>query len=194
MTLVRRTVFALLAGALLLTTAPAAAQTTPEAIIGSIDAYWAQEFAARGIPYRSPRIEAVSGPTPSACGELDVWIAPGAYCPADGTIYYVPEFFTFAARAVGEFTTVIAHEWGHHIQAQLGLDVDPALYELQADCLGGAYLGAAEEADALSPGDAAAGLGLSQIAGSAIHGPGNLRAISFIGGYQDGPAACGIGF
>ena len=39
---------------------------------------------------------------------------------------------------------VLAHEWGHHLQALLGLDLRSIRRELQADCLAGIWFGIAE--------------------------------------------------
>lgn len=50
---------------------------------------------------------------------------------------------------------IIAHEWGHAVQADLSMDLHSAQYELQADCLAGAVLYGARADDTLrfDPGD-----------------------------------------
>ena len=64
------------------------------------------------------------------------------YCQLDRTIYYAEAFFEEREASVGDFAwkVVLAHEWGHHVQLLLGIAPAPGnAFELQADCLAGAY-------------------------------------------------------
>lgn len=193
-----RRLFIMLAAALFLALpSTAAAQETPEDIVATLNAYWAGVFAQEGLPYTPPAIQAVTGPTDTPCGPIDVYIAPGAYCDANATIYYVPN----AQENLGDLWAVLGHEFGHHVLRELGSPGHSLESELTADCLGGAALRAAVDSGNASPGLAALGLRLTQGSGDAFvpvdgqvpHGPGNFRSLSFMSGYNGGPSACGVG-
>jgi predicted metalloprotease len=185
--------------------APAAslAQSSPEGTTADLDAFWAAAFADAGIPYSSPSVVALSGPVDTPCGPIDPAWGPGAYCTADETIYYsVGWFDQFAATGNGVAgVTVLAHEWGHHVQLQLGVGWTPSsAYELQADCLAGAYAQDAEARGLLPAGALAEAIRLAALSGdlpwlpndAPEHGSGAERALAFMRGYQGGIAACGI--
>ena len=60
----------------------------------------------------------------------------------DETIYYSPAAFATHRLRFGDFAPIVvmAHEWGHHVQSLLGIVPQPGnAFELQADCLAGAY-------------------------------------------------------
>lgn len=112
-----------------------------------IDQFWEVEFAEGNFPYESPgtlRGYSDSRPIETACG---VSIPDNAfYCPVDNSIYYDEGLIRaiLRARKFGDFGTVVvlAHEWGHLAQAELGLtqgDFWNIELELQADCFAGAY-------------------------------------------------------
>jgi len=101
-----------------------------------LDAFWGQ-----AIPdYASPR--AVTGYRQrmrTACGRA--MLNNAFYCGRDASIYYDARFLERLLRG-GDFApvAVLAHEWGHFVQHQLGLRSAYSLQvELQADCLAGAY-------------------------------------------------------
>ena len=57
---------------------------------------------------------------------------------------------------IGDFAPIVvtAHEWGHHVQWLLGVVPEPGnAFELQADCLAGAYASDAGQQGLLDPGD-----------------------------------------
>ena len=135
--------------------------TTDEAafvtdVVADANAYWAGEFARLGYPYRPANLRFVyDEPVGGGCGSLYPEWGP-AYCGYDGTLYYplswsVPggqplEKYGYSAVSMG-----MAHETGHHVQAQfgelglLGLEGwDPVRHELQADCLAGIWSGRAD--------------------------------------------------
>jgi predicted metalloprotease len=106
---------------------------------------------------------------------------------------------------------VVAHEWGHHIQAQLGFDLGvvpdragevPAIeFEQQADCLAGAYAIDAEMTGWLDPGDVDEALYMTEISGDPpgtswndprAHGTGDERIDAFLNGYSGGLGACNL--
>jgi predicted metalloprotease len=107
---------------------------------------------------------------------------------------------------------VIAHEIAHHVQGQLGLNGctldecgDPGqslAYELQADCLAGAWTqdagsrGVITEKDLERVSTAVTTYfgdppGTSQDDPDA-HGSGEVRDLLFNTGFEDGLAACGV--
>ncbi|MEO0063093.1 MAG: hypothetical protein RLZZ08_1653, partial [Pseudomonadota bacterium] len=106
----------------------------------------------------------------SGCGAAQSAMGP-FYCPADQGIYLDTTFYDQMAQqlgAGGDFARayVIAHEYGHHIQQQTGIEnavrqrqqADPrqenqwqVRMELQADCYAGVW--AAHNRDQIDPGD-----------------------------------------
>ncbi len=194
--------------------APAVATTPPPApTIDDIDAFWARAFATAGIPYTAPTVVAVDAPIESACGWFDPAAGPGAYCPIDQTIYDAASWRDQLVAGGAEFAwlTVIAHEWGHHIQGELGLrksdepDDGAVTYgidlELQADCLAGAYAGDADARGLLAPGDLAEAQAISFLFGDSplvpadqpgAHGTHDQRASAFMNGYEGGMSGCGV--
>ena len=182
-----------------------------------VDLFWAGAFAARGVPYAPPAgLIGFDEPVRTGCGRAAPEDAAAFYCPADGTIYYVGEFRRLIENRVGDFgwETVVAHEWGHHVQARLGLlgagtlatdgegdEVLPVEVELQADCLAGAYTRDAERRDWLDGGDLEEALLLTRVAGDPdgtavddpdAHGTGEQRVEAFTDGYDDGIAGCDL--
>jgi predicted metalloprotease len=135
------------------------------------------------------------------------------YCVIDEKIYYSAEFRTLIENQIGDFAWVIvvAHEWGHHIQAKLGFDlgvvpdrageVAPIELEQQADCLAGAYAIDAELSGWLDPGDIEEALTITEISGDPpgtawndprAHGTGDVRIDAFMSGYNAGIASCDL--
>ncbi|MBW0109412.1 neutral zinc metallopeptidase, partial [Pseudonocardia sp. KRD-182] len=125
------------------------------AVVNSLDAYWTDAFARSGQTYQPPRTNFFAGGVNTACGSASSAVGP-FYCPGDNEVYIDLGFFdeleqTFGARG-GPFARayVIAHEYGHHIQALLGTnsrvqtgDTGPTSgsvrLELQADCYAGVW-------------------------------------------------------
>ena len=176
------------------------AQTAAEAIAADIDAWWAEQFAARGLVYSSPQFELVSEPGTEFCGSIDVFYAPAGYCSTNQEITVSTGFVS--PDAVGVLLPLISHEWGHHIQNLTDTGAyTPLEQELQADCFAGAFIAFAADADWISPVVAAMALQLTQSAGDvwwegsfdeAIHGTKADRAIAFLAGQSGGLEACGL--
>lgn len=132
----------------------------------SLDQYWDETLPAQaGIEYVLPGFELFTGQVGTACGSATSAVGP-FYCPPDQTVYIDTSFFAelsskFGANGgpLGELY-VVAHEFGHHIQNQLGtMDAadrrgtgptsDAVRLELQADCYAGMWVrGAVETEDA----------------------------------------------
>jgi predicted metalloprotease len=127
----------------------------------SLEAYWAEQAPAMGIPYSTTLINLFSGGIDTGCGSATSAVGP-FYCPADQQIYLDTGFYDtlrsqFGATA-GPLSQlyVVGHEWGHHIQnlagtfatadsSQTGPTSDAVRLEVQADCFAGAWLGSATE-------------------------------------------------
>ncbi|CAA9567614.1 MAG: YpfJ protein, zinc metalloprotease superfamily [uncultured Thermomicrobiales bacterium] len=175
-----------------------------QTVIAEVDAFWGRAFAAADLAYASPTAVAVDGPLTTACGPADSSTVAASYCGADQTIYYTPSFFLQAEREIGNFAwiTVLAHEWGHHVQNLLGVERLPGnRFELQADCLAGAYARDAEARGLLEPGDITEATGMSAAGGDPIwlpqdelgaHGTNDDRIKAFMRGNLDGVVGCAL--
>ncbi|KRA83173.1 neutral zinc metallopeptidase [Altererythrobacter sp. Root672] len=139
--------------------------------LASLNQTWEPAFQQAGIEFQQPTLEFLSGGVESTgCGQASSAMGP-FYCPADQTIYIDTSFYDQLDRelgAAGDFARyyVIAHEYGHHIQALTGIanqvrsaqQQNPGaanqlqvLMELQADCYAGAWAG--KNRNAIDPGD-----------------------------------------
>ncbi|WP_305094894.1 neutral zinc metallopeptidase [Prescottella sp. R16] len=123
---------------------------------GSLDDVWTAQLPAQtGVAYDAPAVRLFSGAVNTGCGNATSDVGP-FYCPADSTAYFDTSFFQLLTDRFGandgalaqEY--VVAHEFGHHLQNQLG-DIgraqrDPqgatsqaVRTELQADCYAGIW-------------------------------------------------------
>lgn len=171
---------------------------------------WAQIFAKRGVRYTSPRIVSYTGSTTSACGVLHSNNA--SYCPADNRIYYDSVFLAGMMKSAGDYLgtdgdyapiVILAHEWGHAVQAQL----DSASYiglfrENMADCLAGAITQRADNDRRLDSGDLEEARYALITGGDApgktwvfdpnAHGSSQTRVSEFMKGFQGGVGSCQV--
>ena len=144
-------------------------------ILASTERVWTDVFREAGQTYEAPKLVLFRGSWPTACGQGQAAMGP-FYCPNDAKVYIDLSFYDLMRTqlgAPGEFAQayVIAHEVGHHVQAQLGImDKVDALrqrasqtqanalsvrVELQADCFAGAWAKRAQQEQGwrLEPGD-----------------------------------------
>jgi uncharacterized protein len=144
---------------------------------GDAQDFWNQEFQAAGRPYQPAKVVLFSGQTDSGCGAASSATGP-FYCPLDQKVYLDLGFFqelNQRFKAPGDFAEayVVAHELGHHVQQQLGIegkvrrqsednpDDANALsvrLELQADCLAGVWARSTYDRGILESGDLQEGL------------------------------------
>ena len=190
-----------------------------------VDAYWTKEFAASGLP--EPRVTyswIPAGMTAaSACGEDGATMgdSAAAYCSADDTIYISQKFATDIydgaldqalpgssqgyGRTVGDFAVayIVAHEYGHQVQAELGLferygsQLPTMAFELQADCFAGTWAHSAYQENRLEQGDvqealdAALAVGDFDAGNPGHHGTPEQRADAWNLGFESGdPSSC----
>jgi predicted metalloprotease len=106
--------------------------------------YWAGAFRRLGRVYVGPaEVVWFERPTVTACGIAST----ASYCRIDRTIYVGYDLLEHSLTTVGDFAaaTVVAHEWGHEVQDELGLFRWAVAHrywigkELQADCYAGMF-------------------------------------------------------
>jgi predicted metalloprotease len=194
------------------------------AVTKDVDAYWTKTFKASGLP--EPRVSykwIPAGQTAaSACGDEDGTLgdSAAAYCPGDDTIYISEKFATDIydgaldqalpgssqgyGRTIGDFSVayIVAHEYGHEVQDELGLfDRDGELptmaFELQADCYAGTWANSAYQQKRLQDGDvqealdAALAVGDFDTSNPGHHGTPEQRADAWNSGFESGdPSSC----
>lgn len=186
----------------------------PDPLHAHVDIFWEARFQEAGRFYDPPDgVIAFDEPIVTACGRAEPEREAAFYCVIDEKIYYSAEFRSLIEEQIGDFAwvVVVAHEWGHHIQAKLGFDlgvvpdrsgeVAPIEFEQQADCLAGAYAIDAEALGWLDPGDIEEAILMTEISGDPpgtswndprAHGTSDARIDAFLGGYSGGLASCDL--
>jgi predicted metalloprotease len=149
-----------------------------------VQSTWTTSFRASGKSYPHAKLALFTDTVRSGCGFAEAAMGP-FYCPEDQKVYIDLGFYReLKSRfgAPGEFAQayVIAHEIGHHVQHQLGIDQKVAQLqqrdrsrandlsirlELQADCLAGVWGHSTQQRNILDPGDLEQGLGAAAAVG-----------------------------
>ena len=194
-------------------------------VVNSVQAFWDGVFqrSGRQYPYRDTVF--FTDQVQTECGVASSQVGP-FYCPRDQLIYIDLEFFDELQSRFGAGGApfaqayVIAHEYGHHVQNQLGVlerigndrqgpESRAVRAELQADCYAGVWAANAVEqglleeltqADINAGLDAAAAIGDDRIQEQTqgqvnpevwTHGSSEQRRRWFSRGYEEGrPAVC----
>jgi uncharacterized protein len=194
-------------------------------VVNSVQSFWNETFQRSGSEYPYADTVFFTDQTDTGCGHATSQVGP-FYCPADQQIYIDLGFFQDLESRLGAENTpfvqayVIAHEYGHHVQNQLGVlerigsdtqgpESRAVRAELQADCYAGVWAGNAVETTFLEPLtqadinsglDAAAAIGDDRIQAKTqgqinpeawTHGSSEQRRRWFSRGYEEGrPAVC----
>ncbi len=122
----------------------------------SVQNYWKKAYPDEtGDPYEVIQTIRFEGSTDSGCGPASADMGP-FYCPNDSRVYLDQTFFDDMLEGQlgaegGPFAIgyVVAHEYGHHLENQLGVlgrirtqkgpKSDAVRVELMADCLAGVW-------------------------------------------------------
>ncbi|KGN38742.1 KPN_02809 family neutral zinc metallopeptidase [Knoellia subterranea] len=123
--------------------------------VNSVQAFWTAELPRYQKQWQPTKTVLYSGATQSQCGTASNQVGP-FYCPLDQKVYIDADFFAILTQQFGSDDGalaqeyVVAHEYGHALQDQLGLlgraQQDPqgansgaVRIELMADCLAGVW-------------------------------------------------------
>lgn len=163
-----------------------------------INAFWDKAFQQMGRKWHSPKSYTYYRAVRTACGVSGPFNA--LYCPRGHGIYFNIPFLVRANNRWGDFAaiTIMAHEYGHAVQRQLGLSrLNRYLVqeELQADCFAGVYAQYANQRGLLDAEDAQEGYRQSYASGRNrfdpnTHGTRRQRAQAFRLGYGNGFKSC----
>jgi uncharacterized protein len=144
---------------------------------GDAQGFWTKQFQAAGKRYQRAKVVVFQGQVQSGCGLASSATGP-FYCPLDRKVYLDLGFFdelNQRFKAPGDFAQayVVAHELGHHVQQQLGIEENvrhqsqsnpddanalSVRLELQADCLAGVWARSTYDRGILENGDLQEGL------------------------------------
>ncbi|MDQ3778087.1 MAG: neutral zinc metallopeptidase [Actinomycetota bacterium] len=195
------------------------------AVVNSVQRFWDGVFERSGRRYPYADTVFFTDQVQTQCGLASSQVGP-FYCPRDQQVYIDLGFFDELQSTLGAGAApfaqayVIAHEYGHHVQNQLGVldrigndrqgpESRAVRSELQADCFAGVWganaveTGLIEEltqADINAGLDAAAAIGDDRIqertqgqvnSETWTHGSSEQRRRWFSRGYEEGrPAVC----
>jgi predicted metalloprotease len=194
-------------------------------VVNSVQKFWDGVFQRSNKNYTYVDTVFFTDQTQTGCGVATSQVGP-FYCPVDKLVYIDLGFFDDLKSRFGVNVTpfveayVIAHEYGHHVQDQLGVldqirgdtqgpESKSVRAELQADCYAGVWAAHAvdtglieqlTQADINSGLDAAAAIGDDRIQEETqgqvnpetwTHGSSEQRRRWFSRGYETGkPAEC----
>lgn len=121
-----------------------------------LNAWWQGQFDESNLTYYPPtRVVSYRDPRNPRLNNNAFYTSGGHY------IAYDLDLMESSLSRYGDFAPVaiMAHEWGHLVQANLGIRAEHSIYqELQADCLAGSYATYLQERGNLEDGDLEEGL------------------------------------
>jgi predicted metalloprotease len=169
-------------------------------LYNEIDQFWFQTFQDARLEYYSPEVVNVTTAMQTPCGAVHPEEENAYYCPDNATIYLLPDWMDEQSLNIGDYApiTIVAHEWGHHIQNLVNADHrDNKAFELQADCLSGVFTAHADASGLLDPGDFLEALSLAIDSGDTslglpidnpdAHGTSEERIKALTRGFGGGP-------
>ena len=140
---------------------PASVEAFIDRIADCLDRAWGSYFSAAGMEFDSPNRVYWHSSGHSPCGAFPTEGTAAFYCQANRGLYLGVEEIVAASAGSDRpeaYTFLLSHEYGHHVQGQSRIlaefhsaraDVDgeeadelTRRNELQANCLGGVFLGA----------------------------------------------------
>ncbi|SIO91329.1 neutral zinc metallopeptidase [Nocardiopsis sp. JB363] len=143
---------------------PRSVEVFVHAIADCLDTAWAAYFDEAGLPFSSPNRIYWHDEGHSPCGPFPSGGTAAFYCQANQGLYLGVKDIVAASASSEEpeaYTFLLSHEYGHHVQGQsrmlaefhaLRANADDETAdeltrrnELQANCLGGVFVGSAEE-------------------------------------------------
>lgn len=133
--------------------------TDERTAVDAVSRFWSTRFPrAFNRPYRAPRVAGgYTGTNGPRCGGEPSVAFNAYYCRPGDFLAWDDDLMAAGYTQIGDAWVylIIAHEWGHAIQARLNAELVSVAAELQADCLAGAALqGAAQDGViAIEPGD-----------------------------------------
>jgi predicted metalloprotease len=189
-------------------------------VMANIDSYWTRTLTSAGLPRPSVKRRWVPPQRriPTACGQ-PAGDTAAFYCSADDTIYVAQAFAAALyagllrglpgevagyGYAAGDFAVayVVAHEYAHNIQQELGILQSvqlPAVapLELQADCMSGTWANSVYDQGKISQEElveminTALAVGDFDFGNAQHHGTPQERAAAVVVGLRAGdPAVC----
>ena len=189
-------------------------------VLRSVDAYWTTTLRASDIeePKVGYRWIATGDRVLTGCRHVADDDA-ALYCPGDDTIYIGQDFAAGIlrgirddfpgqqagqGRAIGDFGVayIVAHEYGHNVQQELGLFAQGRRlaakpFELQADCMAGSWGNSVYRSGKLKQGDVEEALSTAKAVGDfeylspQHHVTPDERRQAWLRGYRSGdPSVC----
>lgn len=175
-------------------------------VLRNVGSYWARTFRENDL--RPPRVKRVyirpGRRVRTGCNELANDQA-AFYCPADDTIYFGEAIGRQIYENIGDFGVAyaLAHEYSHNVQQELGWFASGARlttvapFELQADCMAGAWAyavyqqGRIDDSDVMEAVNTAFAVGDFDLTNPQHHGTPKERSRAWLKGYRTGsPASC----
>ncbi|WP_077692204.1 MULTISPECIES: neutral zinc metallopeptidase [Nocardiopsis] len=143
---------------------PESVEAFVHAIADCLDQAWGSYFSAAGMEFTAPNRVYWYAAGHSPCGAFPTEDTAAFYCQANQGLYLGVKDIVAASAGSDKpeaYTFLLSHEYGHHVQGQSRVlaefhseragaeqeEVDELTRrnELQANCLGGVFLGASDE-------------------------------------------------